>query len=182
MKLLVCAVCILMFPLGGINNAYSQNQLGNIAAPSWEKIQQNLIPNKQDVSKSIKWIESSITLDYDPTIFSQQCQEFLDDLNKLVWVNASSDNQTQFNKKWEGVFDLSKARFDHCFESGNCGWESFKIDCVEYLGSLGDGDWFQLSISGSCYENKYSEKLKRIIRLIPNRETFSIDYIINPEI
>ena len=107
------------------------------------------------------------------------CPNELDDLHVMdaidyTWGYPGSIEEDEFKSKWNSMFDLKYSSFGHAFENGNCGWASFKLENIEFLGSLNDGDWYKLTILGGCGENDYSQTLVRVVKIIEENGSFRI--------
>jgi hypothetical protein len=96
------------------------------------------------------------------------------DATDYYWGYPGSIEEEEFKSKWKSIFDLKYSSFGHTFQNGNCGWASFKLENIEFLGSLNDGDWYKLTILGGCSENDYSQTLVRVVKIIEENGSFRI--------
>ena len=84
-------------------------------------------------------------------------------------------SEEEFVKKWQDKYDVNYSHFSHLFENGDCGWGTREIVELKHLGTLNDGEWFQLTIEGGCGEKDYSETIIRVLKIIKVNNTYKID-------
>lgn len=113
-------------------------------------------------------------------LLTKRCSDFVKDVAGFTLGYPDAIDEQTFKKKWSQYYDLKYAKFTHLYETGNCGWASKKVDSVEYLGELNNGDWFKFTIKGGCGTNDFSETLHRVIKIIKKDNNYFIDYVIDP--
>lgn len=164
----------------------STNTQTRVKENNYDQIIKNLIvESTPDDQKEIKLINDWLTKElnnlnlneYD--LFSENCKKYVTDAVDLYWGEDGSISEKKFNEKWSETYDLKHANFSHCFENGNGGWASRKIENNKYLGKLNDGKWFELKISGGNYEKDFSQKLVRVIKVIKLNNQYFIDNFIS---
>lgn len=147
---------------------------------NWILIESNLKWIEKDYSTTIQWFNNNIfdegseiqTTRQD--IYTPTCYSYVMDAMDYYWGYPGSIEEDEFKSKWNSMFDLKYSSFGHAFQNGNCGWASFKLENIEFLGSLNDGDWYKLTILGGCGENDYSQTLVRVVKIIEENGSFRI--------
>ena len=110
--------------------------------------------------------------------YSEKCSEYIDDIQELYW--GGSITQSDFNNKWNGIYDTSRPIFGHPFQTGNCEWGATQLSLIKFLGkNNNDGYWFKIKLEGGCYE--MNENLSRLVYIIKNSNQYMIDDIISCE-
>jgi hypothetical protein len=140
---------------------------------NWLLIESNLKWIEKDYSKTEQWFNKNI-FNGGQDIYTPTCYSYVMDATDYYWGYPGSIEEDEFKSKWESIFDLKYSSFGHAFQNGNCGWTSFEIRNIEFLGVLNGGDWYKLTIKGGCGENDYSETLVRIVKVIEKNESFKI--------
>lgn len=171
MKKITILVTIFFF----ITNCESQIKTIN-DENNWLELSKKLEKNEIDRNEQFDWINSNINIKIDYSLYTNKLNEFISDLMYVQWEDSDEKNVSKFNNKWSNFYDLKYTNYDHEFQNGNCGWQSQKIDSIEYIGSYKKGDWFKLYISGGCEKNSFPEKITRIIKLL-KEDGYKIDCI-----
>ncbi|MFT5777369.1 MAG: hypothetical protein ACI837_000301 [Crocinitomicaceae bacterium] len=156
---------------------YGEGQGDEVAVPenNFSAIQAGLVLVEKDFDAVGQWIMNLIKEDSENP-FTQQCSEFIDDATDLYWGYDGSIEETDFNNKWEDIYDIHYVDFGHAFENGNGGWASKRISAINYLGEYNDGDWFEITIGGGVEPDNYlSQTLIRVVKIINEGDGFKID-------
>jgi hypothetical protein len=148
----------------------------------WNLIKTNLVLNQKDISQTLQWLNNSIKLqNFDASsrkafesVFTSSCYSYIEDVTEFYWGYQGNIEENKLISKWGTLFDLNYASFGHAFENGNCGWETLKVENIDFLGVLNSGDWFKLTIVGGCGVRDYSQTLVRVIKVIDENDTFKI--------
>ena len=142
-------------------------------ANNWVLIESNLKWIEKDYSTTVQWFNKNI-FNGGQDIYTPSCYSYIMDAMDYYWGYPGSIEEDEFKSKWKSIFDLNYSSFGHAFQNGNCGWASFKLENVEYLGHLNEGDWYKLTILGGCGENDYSQTLLRVVKIIEENGSFRI--------
>lgn len=140
---------------------------------NWLLIESNLKWIEKDYSTTVQWFNKNI-FNGVQNIYTPSCYSYIMDATDYYWGYPGSIEEDEFKSKWKSIFDLKYSSFGHAFQNGNCGWVSFKLENIEFLGSLNDGDWFKLTILGGCGENDYSQTLVRVVKIIEEKGSYRI--------
>lgn len=140
---------------------------------NWLLIESNLKWIEKDYSTTVQWFNKNI-FNGGQDIYTPNCYSYVMDATDYYWGYPGSIEEDEFKSKWKSIFDLKYSSFGHAFQNGNCGWASFKLENIEFLGSLNDGDWYKLTILGGCSENDYSQTLVRVVKIIEENGSFRI--------
>ena len=140
---------------------------------NWTLIESNLKWAEKDNSPAVKWFNKNV-FSGNQDIYTPTCYSYLMDATDYYWGYPGSIEEDEFKSKWKSTFDLKYSSFGHAFQNGNCGWASFEIRNIEFLGDLNGGDWFKLTITGGCGENDYSNTLVRLVKLTEENGSFKI--------
>tara|TARA_B110001452_G_scaffold133_1_gene114 strand:- start:798 stop:1637 length:840 start_codon:yes stop_codon:yes gene_type:complete len=140
---------------------------------NWTLIESNLNWTEKDNSQAVKWFNKNV-FNGNQDIYTPTCYSYLMDATDYYWGYPGSIEEDIFKSKWKSIFDLKYSSFGHAFQNGNCGWASFEIRNIEFLGDLNGGDWFKLTIKGGCGENDYSNTLVRLVKLTDENGSFKI--------
>jgi len=134
--------------------------------------------NNRDIEN---WLKGIVTNDGKGRIFdgdlsymTKDCHGFITDVIDNNWGYPGSIDENTLNRKWSGKFDMKYTNYGHLFETGNGGWGTKQLTNVKYLGSLNNGDWFQLTIKGGGGENDFSETLIRVVKVIQENQKYYI--------
>ena len=147
---------------------------------NWLLIENNLKWIEKDHSTTIEWFNKTIerfkkNISYEgQDIFTPSCYSYMTDAMNYYWGYPGSIEEDEFKSKWKSIFDLKYSSFGHSFQNGNCGWASCKLENIEFLGSLNDGEWYKLTVLGGCGENDYSRTLVRVVKIIEENGSFRI--------
>ncbi len=144
------------------------------AENDWLLIESNLKWIEKDCTTTIQWLSNNIFKEGVEDIYTPTCYSYVTDAMDYYWGYPGSIEEDEFKSKWKSIFDLKYSSFGHPFQNGNCDWASFKLESIEFLGSLNDGDWYKLTISGGCGENDYSQTLVRVVKTIEENGSFRI--------
>ena len=139
----------------------------------WSLVESKIKLIDKDYDQVVQWFNKNI-FNWDQNIFTSSCYSYIIDATDYYGGYPGSIEEAEFKSKWESKFDLKYSSFGHAFENGNCGWASFKLENIEFLGSLNDGDWYKLTILGGCSENDYSQTLVRVVKIIEENGSFKI--------
>lgn len=140
---------------------------------NWTLIESNLKWAEKDNSQAVKWFNKNV-FNGNKDIYTPNCYSYVMDATDYYWGYPGSIEEDEFKSKWKSIFDLKYSSFGHAFQNGNCGWASFEIRNIEFLGDLNGGDWFKLTITGGCGENDYSNTLVRLVKLTEENGSFKI--------
>lgn len=134
--------------------------------------------NNRDIEN---WLKGIVTNDGKGRIFdgdlsymTKDCHGFITDVIDNNWGYPGSIDENTLKRKWSGKFDMKYTNYGHLFETGNGGWGTKQLTNVKYLGSLNNGDWFQLTIKGGGGENDFSETLIRVVKVIQENQKYYI--------
>ena len=139
----------------------------------WPLIESNLKWAEKDYSQAAQWFNKNL-FNGNQDIYTPTCYSYVIDATAYYWGYPGSIEEDEFKSKWKSIFDLKYSSFGHAFQNGNCGWASFKIRNIEFLGDLNGGDWYKLTIEGGCGENDYSNTLVRLVKLNEENGSFKI--------
>ena len=112
--------------------------------------------------------------DADISFMTKDCLGFVIDVIDRNWGYPGSIEDKGLKRKWSGKFDMKYTQYGHLFMTGNGGWGTKQLTNVKYLGSLNNGDWFQLTIKGGGGENDFSETLIRVVKVIQENQRYYI--------
>lgn len=112
--------------------------------------------------------------DGDLSYMTKDCYSFITDVIDNNWGYPGSIEDNALKRKWSDKFDMKYTQYGHLFETGNGGWGTKQLTKVKYLGSLNNGDWFQLTIKGGGGENDFSETLIRVVKVIQENQKYYI--------
>ena len=164
------------------NQTAASNQTPEVAEivlpeNNFDVIKEKFVKSEKDITEITKWVKKVVMADAMQPVkcFTKRCDEFVSDANSVYWDYPDAMDKKTFQKKWETTYDLKYCSFSQIFESGNCGWMSKKLTSNEYLGTLNGGEWFRITINGSCSENDFSEKVIRVIKVVNENDKFLID-------
>jgi hypothetical protein len=116
--------------------------------------------------------------DGDLSYMTKDCFGFIKDVIDSHLGYPGSIEFSTLRRKWSGRFDMKYTQYAHLFETGNGGWGTKQLTNVKYLGSLNNGDWFQLTIKGGGGENDFSETLIRVVKVIQENQRYYISNFI----
>lgn len=148
---------------------------GRIPENDYDNLSRHYKNKGKDVTEQRKWVSALLT---NPNHLTTRCEEYLNDINESYWGYDGTIDEETVRKKWSHIYDLKYGNFGHIFEAGNCGWVSKQITTIEYLGEVNEGDWFNITIKGGCFENDYSTTLVRVIKVIREDGVYLIDNVV----
>ena len=160
-----------------LNKIKASNSNVFIPENNYAKLSQQFKNKDKNIEEQKKWISKILT---NQEILTKKCEEYVNDVANYNLGYDGSIEEEELKERWGNQYDLKYKNFVHLFETGDCGWGSQKLTKVEYLGELNEGDWFKLTIKGSCYPNNYSQTIDRVIKVIKENNLFLIDYFISP--
>jgi hypothetical protein len=145
---------------------------------NYKIIQMHLVKSKKDVTAYSSWLKSVIARYDSPSPFSDLtpiCQDYVMDAAETNLEILDFMPREKFNKKWQQKFDVNYSNFVHLFENGDCGWGTKQIVELTHLGTLNNGEWFNVTIKGGCGENDFSETIIRVVKIIKVNNSYKID-------
>ena len=143
---------------------------------NYSNLSQQFKNKDRNIEEQKKWVSKILT---NQEILTEKCEEYVNDVKNYNLGYDGSIEEEELKIKWGNKYDLNYKNFVHLFETGDCGWGSQKLVKVEYLGELNNGDWFKLTIKGSCSPNNYSQTIDRVIKVVKENNLFLIDYFIS---
>ncbi len=155
-----------------VDSVYAENDFG--------KLKPHFVLVNKDLRNLKAWVRKvamgdDIRVPIAKTYMTKTCSSYVSD---AIDVSLGYDGMMDFDsfkRKWGKKYDVEKASFTRLFETGNDSWASKKISDLTYLGELNGGDWFQFNLEGSTYENNYSEKIIRVVKVIQRVDKYLID-------
>lgn len=140
-----------------------------------------IIKSDKNYSEIETWLKRIVANDGKGRIFdgdlsymTKDCFGFIKDVIDSHLGYPGSIEFSILKRKWSGKFDMKYTQYAHLFETGNGGWGTKQLTNVKYLGSLNNGDWFQLTIKGGGGENDFSETLIRVVKIIQENQRYYI--------
>ena len=152
-----------------------------IAETNFDFYSKKIIKSDKNNSEIETWLKRIVAndckgriCDADISFMTKDCLGFVTDVIDRNWGYPGSIEDNTLKKKWSGKFDMKYTQYGHLFETGNGGWGTKQLTNVKYLGSLNNGDWFQLTIKGGGGENDFSETLIRVVKVIQENQKYYI--------
>jgi hypothetical protein len=156
-----------------------------VAETNYDFYSKKIIKSDKNYSEIEIWLKGIVTNDGKGRIFdgdlsymTKECYGFVKDVIDSHLGYPGSIEFSTLNRKWSGRFDMKYTQYAHLFETGNGGWGTKQLTNVKYLGSLNNGDWFQLTIKGGGGENDFSETLIRVVKVIEEKQRYYISNFI----